>query len=362
MNERICFVIPYLADGGAERVVSILANQLADFNYDVSIILFHHAKNEYQISSKVKVYLTVDGQRESYCGLSYFEKLNRLRKNLKIIQPDYLIPFLPHVAIHTALAGMGLKYKTIQTVRIAPQIAPQSAGFRFIRNLQVACSYCTFVQNEEQKAYFPRLIQKKIVVLPNPVSDEMIGVHRTSHGMQRFISVGRLTAQKNFTMAIDAVIGMRDCGYPVTLDIYGEGNKKDELQEHIDRMQAQDYIHLHGRAQNIRQEYENADAFLLTSDYEGMPNALLEAMATGLPCIATDCPTGPSTLIGKERGILIPMHDTDSLLGAMKTLIEHPEQARKMGDLAKAFVKEQYSAQTISKRFIKEVLRQEYKQ
>ena len=102
MSEKICFVIPYLADGGAERVVSILASQLEGFNYDVSIILYHHAKNEYHLSSKVKVYLTVDGQRESYTGLSYFEKLSRLRKNLKMIQPDYLIPFLPHVAIHTA--------------------------------------------------------------------------------------------------------------------------------------------------------------------------------------------------------------------------------------------------------------------
>ena len=338
LSKKICFVIPYLADGGAERVVSILASQLADFGYDVSIILYHHAKNEYHISPKVKVYLTVDAQRESYTGLSYFEKLSRLRKNLKIVQPDYLIPFLPHVAIHTVLAGKGLKYRTIQTVRIAPQVAPKSAALRFIRDFLIACSYRTFVQNEEQKAYFPRSVQKKIVVLPNPVSDEMISVHRTSHEMYHYISVGRLTEQKNFTMAIDAVIGMRNCGYPITLDIFGEGDKKDKLQEHIDRNMAQDYIHLKGRAQNIRQEYENADAFLLTSDYEGMPNALLEAMATGLPCIATDCPTGPSTLIGADRGVLIPMHDTTSLINSMKMFAEHPEQAKSLAQ--KPFVED----------------------
>ena len=352
----VCFVIPYLSDGGAERVTSILASKLADFGYSVFLILSHRVPNEYSVSDKVDVRYLVDGFRSDYSSLKFTKKIKLLRRVLKNIRPDFVVPLLPHVAIQVAIAGFGMKFKTIQTVRVAPSKSPESKLFRTIRDFQVSHAFSVFVQTESQKQYFAPKIHNKITVLPNPVADDFFEVEHEHGEIKKFISVGRLSPQKNFKLAIDAICSIRSQGYDVSLNIFGEGELYLELQKYIRSKDAERFCKLGGRSNNIIEEYKKADAFLLTSDYEGMPNALLEAMACGLPCIASDCETGPKELIGEDRGLLFPVGNLNRLTGCILQFLNDKDSAKFFGTKAEKYVRENFSSKTIADRFVKEVL------
>ena len=108
-NQKVCFVIPSFSFGGAERVVTVLASQLACEGYDIAVIKFFETASEYPIDESVKVFCVSCGDESAYKKLSRIEKIKRIRMVLKQFQPDYVVPFLPHVAIQTFIAGLGLR-------------------------------------------------------------------------------------------------------------------------------------------------------------------------------------------------------------------------------------------------------------
>ena len=115
------------------------------------------------------------------------------------------------------------------------------------------------------------------------------------------------------------------------VEIYGEGQLRNHIQEQIENMGLENRIFLKGHSDNVFNEIEDAKLFVMSSDYEGMPNALMEAMAMGLPCIATDCPIGGSREIIRdgENGILVPVNDSDYLANEiLKVLGDNDLQCR----------------------------------
>lgn len=107
-------------------------------------------------------------------------------------------------------------------------------------------------------------------------------------------------------------------------------------------------VELAGVTNNVKDVLLNSDLFVMTSNYEGMPNALIEAMATGLPCISTDCPTGPSDLISNRlNGLLIKMNSVDECAAAMEYMISNQLDAWEMGEKAQLFIKEHYRCENI---------------
>ncbi len=356
-DKKICFVIPSFSFGGAERVVTVLSSQLAREGYDVSVIKYFEVSDEYPVDDRVKVFNVSRGTESMYHALSFAEKIRRIRKILKEIRPDYVVPFLSHVATRTFFAGLGMPIKMIQTIRIAPNIAPASRLLRAFRNFLIAVSYVTFVQTETQKEYFPRWMHKKIVILPNPVSQSMLESSPVYQGQTtKIVSMGRLTLQKNFEMLIRSVVELKNTGYPVTLDIYGEGELHQSLQQQIDELSCQDICRLQGRTSDVPNVLKNASLFVLPSNFEGMPNALMEAMAVGLPCISTDCETGPGELLADGKGLLVPVNDQSAMTEAIKALVETPQAATEMGRRAKEYMSEVYSPAAISNRFVRDVI------
>ena len=112
-------------------------------------------------------------------------------------------------------------------------------------------------------------------------------------------------------------------------------------------------IYLHDRTENILKEYLNSDAFLMSSDYEGMPNALMEAMCVGLPCICTDCLSGPGELIGDdERGYLIPCGDENRLTETICRIVDDPDEAFDRAEKASEYIRKTYHNKTVTNRFI----------
>ena len=355
---KLCFVIPYLYGGGAERVVAVLASELANEGHPIALVKYCKKENEYPLSERVETYCMVESEEE-YKQLSYPERIRRVRKLLKDIRPAYVVPFLPQVARHVFLASMGMGIRAIQTIRISPWAKNQPFVLRLIRDGIIALSYRTFVQTEEQRSYFPPFIQKKIAVIPNPVSQEMLEAEwEMPEAMTNILAAGRLVRQKNFALAIDAAACLRERGYAVQLSIYGEGEERDALTQYIHDRGADSYCFLRGRSNAMKTVYREHHIYLLTSDLEGLPNTLMEAMAVGMPCVATDCKTGPSDLLGTDRGILIPTNDLEEAVRALETMISRPEAARQYAQRAKRYMKEHYSPERISRLFLEMVLGQ----
>lgn len=138
----------------------------------------------------------------------------------------------------------------------------------------------------------------------------------------------------------------------IRLEIYGEGSLEKQLQEHIDHKFGTGCF-LKGRSSDYNEIYGGASAFVLSSDFEGMPNTLLEAMAIGLPCISTDCPTGPSDIIEDgKNGILVPTGDKNRLEQALEKLIEQNELRLSLSKAAKQTIIMNYTPEKITQRFI----------
>lgn len=355
-SDKICFVIPYLYGGGAERVVAVLASELANEDYPIALIKYCKKENEYPLSEKVETYCMVESE-EDYKNLRYVQRVFRIRALLREIRPRYVVPFLPQVARHVFLASLGMKIQAVQTIRTSPWAKNQPLALRIIRDVIIALSYRTFVQTNEQKSYFPRLIQKKIAVIPNPVSYEMLAAEwEKPESMRKILAAGRLVEQKNFELAIDAVTCLRERGYDVQLSIYGEGEERDHLSQYIHGKDADSYCFLRGRSNDMKEIYRENHVFLLTSNLEGLPNALMEAMAVGMPCVATDCKTGPADLLGSDRGILIPTNHLEEAVSALERMICMPDVAQQYAQRAKAYMKQNYSPEIISRLFMEKAI------
>lgn len=346
------FVVPTLGGGGAERVVSVLASELTKFAR-VTILAYFHAAHEYERDQAVKVIYLTETEHE-YDNLNYYYRLRSIRRNIKNEQPDYVIPFLSHVCMQVTVALIGTNLRVIQTVRNDPATLPSSPFIRILRDCFIGISYKTIVQNIRQKEYFKKYLWKKIYVMPNPVREDLFDIKKSKirNGVCNIIAVGRLSKQKNYELLINSIAEDELIRKYCELRIFGDGELRNDLQTLIDSHNLTDKVKLCGRSDDMKSVYSNADMFIMTSDFEGMPNALMEAMAAGLPCVSTDCPTGPSELIiNGDNGILIGINNKIQLRDAIKTLINDEDMACLMGNKARCTINSQYTPHHIARIF-----------
>lgn len=353
--KKYMFVVPTLANGGAERVVSVISSALTQCGAEATVAKYFETQGEYAVHENVRVINLSGGDQAAYARLGKLGLLRALRSAVKAEKPDYVIPFLFQVAQLTDLAVMGLPVTVIQSIRINPAVGPVHKWARILRDRLVYKSPCTFVQNEQQKQYFKASHRHKIHVLYNPVSEELFSAApKTPDGIFTVCALGRLSNQKNFPLLIDAFQDAFADTPNARLQIYGEGDKKAQLQEYIDRGTMPDRIRLMGRTNDVKAAFGQADLFVLSSDWEGMPNALIEAMACHVPCISTDCPTGPADLIEDgENGFLTPVGDRAAMAAALRKAFEMPPEAKfAIGEKGRQTVMEKCSEKQIAEKMM----------
>ena len=316
--KKVLLTITTLFGGGAERVVSVWANKLVDVGYDVSILLYGRSENEYAVDNRIHLY-TVAPTYQDFQRMRYMSRVKKMRELIKLISPDVMINFLPRMQIWMMLASFGMKLKRIETVRVNPWVVCKNHWIE--KKLWQHCfsrSDAIILQMEEQSDYFNEKTKRKCIVIPNPIDS----VYHDSYIKQysekciNFIAAGRLTAQKNFPLLIRAFAIALKRNNSIHLKIFGVGNESytKKLQQLIDELHVEENVHLMGRSNCMSKEYISSDAFVLSSDFEGMPNALVEAMASGLVCISTNCKTGPRDMIDDGKcGFLVNVGDCDSL-------------------------------------------------
>lgn len=308
MNKKVIFAISTLSGGGAERVVSVWTKQLYERGFDVSIVLFGRTEGEYAVPSGIKIY-TIANTYEEYTKLNYVVKVYRMRKLIKNIRPDITVDFLPRVQAIMLLATLGTKIKRIETIRVNPwAITDKKVIAKIIWRICFLMSIKIIVQTPEQALFFGNRLREKCVVISNPISDLYVNgkVKQYNSPVKKFVAVGRIDRQKNYELMIKSFVNAKkriEAVREISLDIFGAGDYdyQLELQSLIRELNAESYISLRGRVNDLHERLAEYDAYLMTSDYEGMPNSLAEAMMLGLVCISTDCKTGPKDMI--ESGV-----------------------------------------------------------
>lgn len=346
--KKICIAIHGLAHAGAERVAASWANYLVSHGYDVSIMVYATIEDTYELDQRVRIIPLAD-TREQYFALSKVKQLSCIRNVIRRENPHALISFLPKMQISVMLATWGMKLKRLETVRNNPWIDTDVAGKRFLWNLCFRRSDVILVQTKEQAQYFSERLQKKCVVICNPISQSFADqqkIYSESRGT-KFIAVARINTQKNYPMMVRAFAQAIKNEPSATLDIYGAATpeKQQAIEKLIAELGMENNIRLCGWRRDIPEILTQYDAFLMSSNYEGMPNALAEAMSAGLVCLSTDCKTGPKDMITSGvNGLLAKTGDVNSFAQGIETILNMDcSQRTEMGNLAKASILEMCS-------------------
>ena len=338
--KKILISIGSLVGGGAERVVAIWAGRLVEMGYEVAIYVHVRDKAEYTVDERVKIESLAQTQEE-YRKLSVWKRFHKKRAFIKEFVPDVMMNFLPGAQMKMLFASAGIKGRKIETIRNNPWIDTEVGKKRPLWNLCFKKADAIIVQTDEQMEYFSEKEKKKCVVIHNPLSVDCRDAIRTEYPKKatRFMAAGRLNYQKNFPMLIEAFAQVAKENDDIYLDIFGNGGEEFAayLQDCIDKSGCVSRITLKGRTNDICGALMQHDCFILSSDYEGMPNALAEAMATGMVCISTDCRTGPKDMIKNgKNGYLTKCGDAASMADAIRKVVSMTdEQCKEMGDLAR---------------------------
>lgn len=329
---KILIYINILSGGGAERVVSNLSNYLQN-NNEVVLVNTFKTENEYYISKSVKrYYLEQKGESESNIIFRNILRIKKLRNIIKFEKPNLVISFMCEPNVRTIIASLGLMCKTIISVRnSAKNEYPGKIGYLISRLILPLADGCVY-QTNEAKEWFPKLLQEKSKIIVNPVREDFFSlVRKPIYG--RIVTLGRLAKQKNHELLIKSFCNIKDIIPNSVLEIYGIGDEYQNLLNLINDLKISERVLLKGRTHHPEKILEKADIFVLSSDFEGLPNSLMEAMAVGVPCISTDCVGGGARFLIKDKvnGLLVPMKDEIKMSEALLTLLKNEELKDKIG-------------------------------
>ena len=330
MNKRVAFFLGTMGTGGAERVISIISNEYAKrgWDSDICVLLKNEVAYELHTSTRVIDYTGVGQSRIKRAP--YWLKC--IRQYVKKNNPDVIVSFAARINVLVMLACIGLKTKIVVSERNDPKSDGRGVPTRILTRLLYPHASCVVFQTERVRSYFGSRIQGNSRVIPNPI-DISILAHDTDP--TKIVTVGSLKEQKNHKMLIQA-FGMLHESHPeMKLYIYGEGYYRPQTEAEIQKLELSKFVLLMGDSQRVHEDISDACFFVLSSDYEGLSNALLEAMCMGLPCISTDCAGSDEYIDDGENGLLTPVGDVVSFQKAMLRFIEDDQLREKCGKNAK---------------------------
>ena len=321
-------LISYLhGAGGAERQIILLANEMTYRNHEVHLIILCDNKAPYPIENTVIIHNLSNVEKGN--KLDIFRRYLSLRKVIKTIKPDITINYNFQGVYFSLLIGKKYTGKVLYSERGDPYDKEYSGLLGVIRYFSVKIIDAFVFQSEGARDFFKIKETQRAIIIHNSVTVSPNKYPIVKHRDNRIVSVGRLHPQKNQMLLIDSFSKIADKYPNLNLEIYGDGELKKTLQDKINNLHLQHRVNLLPSRKDIFDCIRTARLFVLTSDYEGMPNSLMEAMALGLPCISTDCrPGGAKTLIENGvNGFIVPLRDSNAIASKIEYLIDNPSIA-----------------------------------
>lgn len=340
-NKTLLFYINAIHDGGAERVLLQLAKRFAGCGYRSVVVTSFVDTWEYPVPEGVER-LSIEQEQLPQSRLRRnLSRIKALRRIIREYRPAALISFMAEPNFRAVLASRFLPVKTIVSVRNDPEREYAGRLGRLIgRWILPLADGCVF-QTEKAKKWFPKRLQKRSRVIMNQVDERFFQV--TGVGENGYVmTAGRLTPQKNQALLIRSFAAIAG-DVEEELRIYGEGELRPGLEDLITQLGMEERIRLMGASDDMPAVLAGCKLFVLPSDFEGMPNALLEAMAAGRCCVSTACPCGgPEAVIENGvNGLLVPVGEEEALSAAMLELLKDEEKRRALaaaaGERAEAF-------------------------
>jgi len=346
---RLLYVISDLAGGGAERTVSYQLAGIDRSRYEVGLCLWRDRRVN-PVPDDVPVWIVEKHRPWHIPGA-----IVRTRRLIRRWRPDVVFSHMRFVSVLTGAAMLGLRRRPVwagcfqNTCETDITEAEKRLYGRIFRSMDLAVGVSDGVCGSVSRAF--GIPEERLFRLYNAVDPTRLGALRArpfgdrdpAGGTRRIITMGRLAKQKDHETLLESlarVLRDHDC----RLQILGEGPLRPRLTHQAEALGIASRVDFLGYVDSPYALLAGADLYVTTSRWEGHPNALLEAMALGLPCVATDCPFGPSETIEHGRdGLLVPVGNPAAVAGAVARLLDDPEAARAMGREAARKIRERFS-------------------
>lgn len=340
-QKTVVFYIAWLTRGGAERVMVNLANAFCRRGYRTYLVTIEPDDVTYTFEPGVERVL-LDAPTGSRIR-NLYGRILQLRAFIRKVDADVLVSFIGKANIRAVLAALGTKTRVFVSVRSAPtrECGTGLKGFLYKTVFRFADGAA--LQSEDAVAYFSKSVQKKARILYNPLSKicEMPYYDCEAEGQRRdeIVTVGRMDPVKNHLLLLEAFAKLAKRQSSCKLVYYGGGDCMEMLKKRANELSLcgilgkEDRVVFKGDVADAALQIRGSRLFVLSSDFEGMPNAIAEAMAMSIPVVSTDCPSGGAkALVGEneQRGLLVPVKDVDAMAGAMERVLSDAELAEKL--------------------------------
>lgn len=323
--KTLLFIAPHIGYGGAEKNFIGIANYVANHGFNVFLLTEEGAKNVRPIDEKIKQ-LTASLDHNAGMLKKYYQAIKVIKKSIKISHADMVVSF---VELWRSASILATRFSRVKCI-VSERVDPYSRSGRFNKIIFAIFSLADgFVfQTEQAQRFFPTRVQKKSVIIPNPVFPEDCLQEYTGVKKNVIVNIARLDVkQKRQDIIIQAfyIISKKYPDYHLLL--YGDGADKDIIEKKIAELGLTEKVELKGVTSNVYQSLGEAQVMILASDYEGIPNAIIESMCVGVPVVSTKCsPGGAEFLINHgENGLLVERGDYQGIADCVDKLLSSSE-------------------------------------
>ena len=318
---HVAFLVRKMESGGAERAAAALVSQFASLGHTATLFVLLGRTSFYTLHENVQVvYLQPNDASEKFGTVQRAAKLRKLLRNM---HPDVLVGMSPFMSAYAAICSAGLHTAAVGTERANPFILYADRRTTLLRKITSLLCKGFVCQTEKALSFFPSSVRRKAAVIPNAVFNPLVYDTSVPNEREKVITaLGRLDHNKGFDVLLRAFALIRAEMPDYTLTIYGEGEERDALHALALQLNVAPYVSMPGNRSDAILQIARSSVFVLSSRSEGMPNALLEAMASGTPCVSSRCEIGPEELISDgENGLLVPVEDAAALSDAVLRIL-----------------------------------------